>query len=57
MTEMNMSEEYTGLTPVETPDEMRERYLRLEQQVIATWNQEEQARQQQIDARMVRYAD
>lgn len=57
MTEMNTNEEYAGLTPIETPDEMRERYLRLEQQTRATWSLTEQARQNEIDARMIRYVD
>jgi len=43
---------YTGLTPLENPDEMRRRYARLEYEYRATWNLEEQARQALIDARM-----
>jgi hypothetical protein len=45
-----MNDEYDGLTPVETEDEMRERYERLGQETIASWGKKEQARQAEIDA-------
>jgi len=57
MTNDNMNDEYDGLTPIETEDEMRERYARLEQETIASWSKTEQARQAEIDARMIRYVD
>ena len=57
MTNMNTNDEYDGLTPIETEDEMRERYARLEAETIARWSEEEQARQAEIDARMIRHVD
>jgi hypothetical protein len=48
-----MNDEYEGLTPIETPDEMRERYARLEQETRASWSEAEQARQDEIDAWMI----
>jgi hypothetical protein len=48
-----MNDEYEGLTPIETPDEMRERYARLEQETIAGWSAEQQALQSRIDDKLL----
>lgn len=59
MTDKNMNDAYATLklTPVESDDELRERYARLERETRARWSEEDQQRQNEIDARMIKNVD